>query len=42
MKTIASLILSGVLLYSVGASAGSLSTYDNCLYDLDVCLSTTR
>lgn len=42
MKTIASIILSGAVLFSVTASAGSLSSYENCLYDLDVCLSTTR
>jgi hypothetical protein len=42
MKTIASLVLSSALLFSVTASAGSLSTYENCLYDLDVCLTTTR
>ena len=42
MKTIASLVLTSALLFSVTASAGSLSTYENCLYDLDVCLTTTR
>jgi hypothetical protein len=42
MKTLAAIILSGALLFTVTASAGSLSSYENCLYDLDVCLTTTN
>ena len=45
MKIIVSMLLSGALLmaaYSQVASASSLNSYELCLYDLDVCLASTK